>query len=173
MSGMGIVVKEGLNAVVLGHGADLVFASDYDALAARVQAVERDNRTYIDERHELLTKNEALIQQLAEAQRTVAKLEDERDAARTERNNKALLAKIQQDKIAQAEQQVARLRELTMKAIDDEPEMPGEMPDEMYQAVHALDRAGLAEWCRIMVRATKRGITERLEHALRETGAKL
>lgn len=70
-----------------------------------------------------------------------------------------------------AEQQVARVREIATKAIDDEPEMPGEMPNELYQTVHELDREGLAEWCRIMVRATKRGITERLEHALRETGA--
>lgn len=53
-----------------GIAWDQVIAS-HRALAARVQAVELENRTYIGERHKLLTKNEALIQQLAEAQGTI------------------------------------------------------------------------------------------------------
>ena len=52
------------------------------------------------------------------------------------------------------------------KAIDDEPECPGEMPDEMWQALKVMgetnDRAGMTEAIRLTVRLTKEGIKERL-----------
>lgn len=49
-----------------------------------------------------------------------------------------------------------------MRAIVDEPEFPGEIPEEMFLTIHNLDREGLAEWCRVIVRATKRGIIARI-----------
>lgn len=48
-----------------------------------------------------------------------------------------------------------------VKAINDEPELPGEMPDEIYQAVKN-DKDALTELVRITVRETKKGILERL-----------
>ena len=52
------------------------------------------------------------------------------------------------------------------KAIDDEPECPGEMPEEMWQALKVMgetnDRAGMTEDIRLTVRLTKEGIKERL-----------
>lgn len=52
-----------------------------------------------------------------------------------------------------------------LKAIDDEPELPGEMPGEMLatliQAVQSHDHDLLTETLRIVVRQTKEGIRER------------
>ena len=47
------------------------------------------------------------------------------------------------------------------QAVDDEPEYPGEMPDEMYQAI--CSRKDVAtEAMRITVRLTKQGIKRRM-----------
>lgn len=54
-----------------------------------------------------------------------------------------------------------------LKAIEDEPELPGDMPDEMWDALRQMayrdDREGMMEALRIAVRQTKEGIRERLE----------
>ena len=56
-------------------------------------------------------------------------------------------------------------RDSVLKAIDDEPELPGEMPGEMLatliQAVQSHDHDLLTETLRIVVRQTKEGIRER------------
>ena len=46
-------------------------------------------------------------------------------------------------------------------AIEAEPELPGEMPDEMWQAI-SKDKDAAAECLRIVVRQTKAGIIQRL-----------
>ena len=48
-----------------------------------------------------------------------------------------------------------------IKAIDDEPELPGPMPDEMWDAING-DRDAVEEAMRIAVRQTKEGIKKRL-----------
>lgn len=48
-------------------------------------------------------------------------------------------------------------------AIAEEPEMPGDMPEERYDTVKNLDKQGMAEWCRIIVRQTKQGLLDRLK----------
>jgi hypothetical protein len=48
-----------------------------------------------------------------------------------------------------------------LKAIEDEPELPGKIPEEMYQALQG-DRDACAEAFRIAVRLTKKGILERV-----------
>lgn len=56
--------------------------------------------------------------------------------------------------------------EAALQAIEDEPELPGDMPDAMWheilRMVGELDREGLIEAFRITVRQTKSGIKERL-----------
>lgn len=49
-----------------------------------------------------------------------------------------------------------------IKAVQDEPELPGPMPESMAATVRGLDTEGIAEWCRILVRETKRGIIQRM-----------
>lgn len=68
----------------------------------------------------------------------------------------------------QLENQVARLREMAEHAVNEEPEMPGEMPLALYEQIKQLDRAGMAEWARIIAWQTKAGVLGRL-HALLET----
>lgn len=53
---------------------------------------------------------------------------------------------------------------LAYKAVEEEPELPGEMPDELWQAFQAVrdDRQKLGEYLRVLVRGTKRGIAERI-----------
>jgi hypothetical protein len=51
-------------------------------------------------------------------------------------------------------------------AVDEEPELPGEMPDEMYEFLHNADKEALSEVERITVRITKQGILERAEEKL-------
>jgi hypothetical protein len=46
-------------------------------------------------------------------------------------------------------------------AIDEEPELPGDMPDEMWEAIRG-DRDACMNAMRIAVRQTKEGIRERL-----------
>lgn len=46
-------------------------------------------------------------------------------------------------------------------AIEAEPELPGEMPDEIWQAM-SKDKDAAAECLRIVVRQTKAGIIQRL-----------
>ena len=55
-----------------------------------------------------------------------------------------------------------------LRCVDDEPELPGDIPEEMLDAVQ--NRVTAAETLRIVVRLTKRGIRERLAAALKETG---
>ncbi|NMB83277.1 MAG: hypothetical protein GYA14_15820 [Ignavibacteria bacterium] len=52
-------------------------------------------------------------------------------------------------------------KERVIEAIDVEPELPGEMPDEIYQSVQG-DKDALAELLRITVGETKRGIRNRI-----------
>lgn len=54
---------------------------------------------------------------------------------------------------------VAENERLT-KAINDEPDLPGGMPDEMWQVIHN-DRDAMQELLRITVRLTKDGIKRR------------
>jgi hypothetical protein len=48
-----------------------------------------------------------------------------------------------------------------LKAIEDEPEYPGNMPDEIYEAIKN-DRGAMGEAMRITVRLTKLGIKNRV-----------
>lgn len=51
-----------------------------------------------------------------------------------------------------------------LRAVDDEPEYPGEMPAEMYEAIR-LHKDTMEEALRITVRLTKKAIRLRLEQA--------
>lgn len=51
--------------------------------------------------------------------------------------------------------------EWALYAIDQEPEVPGEMPDEMWEAIKG-DRDAMTNAIRIAVRQTKEGIRNRL-----------
>lgn len=57
------------------------------------------------------------------------------------------------------------LKQALEKAIDDEPELPGQMPDHIFQAVKN-DKDAIAEMNRITVRLTKKGIKERFQQTL-------
>ena len=48
------------------------------------------------------------------------------------------------------------------KAIDDEPELPGEMPDEVWEALRS-DRATMETVLRGIVQTTKQNIRDRIE----------
>lgn len=52
-------------------------------------------------------------------------------------------------------------RERCLKAVDDEPEVPGAMPDEMWYAIHG-DRDAVENAIRIAVQQTKAGIRARI-----------
>lgn len=52
--------------------------------------------------------------------------------------------------------------EQVLKAVDDEEELTGDMPDEMYEALKGGDRDILCEVLRIVVRQTKLGIKNRI-----------
>lgn len=56
--------------------------------------------------------------------------------------------------------------ELVQSAIAEEPEFPGEMPDDMYQAIVTGDKHVVAESLRIAARLTKTGILERIKNRL-------
>ena len=65
--------------------------------------------------------------------------------------------------VAAIEDEGRRLeRERCLEAVDAEPELPGEMPDEMWAAIRE-DRDAAAEAMRIIVRQTKAGIRARIE----------
>jgi hypothetical protein len=50
-----------------------------------------------------------------------------------------------------------------LKAVEDEPELPGIMPDEMFNVLSTTtDRNVIEETLRIAVRLTKHGIRERI-----------
>jgi hypothetical protein len=74
------------------------------------------------------------------------------------------------EKLARAERLAPSATQLdkaaVLKAIDDESELPGDMPDDMWseilRMVVQLDRDGLIEAFRITVRQTKQGIRDRL-----------
>ena len=57
-------------------------------------------------------------------------------------------------------------RERCLQAVDDEPELPGDMPDEMWEAIVG-DRDATAEAMRVVVRHTKAGIRGRIIAELR------
>jgi hypothetical protein len=58
--------------------------------------------------------------------------------------------------------EVARMeRDRCLCAVDEEPEYPGDMPDEMWEAIRG-DRDAMAEALRVTVRLTKKGIRERI-----------
>lgn len=48
-------------------------------------------------------------------------------------------------------------------AIQNEPELPGPIPEEMYQAIKNGDRDTVAEALRIVVRVTKRNLVQYFE----------
>lgn len=52
-------------------------------------------------------------------------------------------------------------RERCLQAVKDEPELPGEMPDAMWNKI-AGDRDAITEALRIAVKQTKRGIRDRI-----------
>lgn len=58
-----------------------------------------------------------------------------------------------------------RLRERVLRAVDEEPELTDEMPEEMWAAVRD-DREAMVEAFRIVVRQTKAGIRARIEELL-------
>ena len=57
--------------------------------------------------------------------------------------------------------------ELVQQAIDDEPEFPGDIPEEMYQTITSGDKDTVSEALRISVRLTKSGILERVKSKLK------
>lgn len=56
--------------------------------------------------------------------------------------------------------------EKVLTAIEDEPELPGPIPEDIFQALQHGDRETVAEFCRIVTRLTKAGIRERVLRAL-------
>lgn len=48
-----------------------------------------------------------------------------------------------------------------LKAVEEEPELTDEMPDEMFEAIRN-DKAAITEALRVTVRETKKGIAERI-----------
>lgn len=61
-----------------------------------------------------------------------------------------------------AAQRAAGLEE-AQGIVESEEELPGDMPEEMFQAITGGDRAIAAETLRAVVRATKKSITSRLK----------
>jgi hypothetical protein len=63
-------------------------------------------------------------------------------------------------------EQVEELKCKAIKAVKDEEELDGDMPDEIWnqfkEFIEIEDRDGLAEFCRILVRQTKLSIIERM-----------
>ena len=60
-----------------------------------------------------------------------------------------------------------KVLELVEAAIDEEPEFPGEMPEDMYQAIVTGDKDVMAESLRIAARLTKKGILQRVKDKLK------
>lgn len=56
---------------------------------------------------------------------------------------------------------------LVAKTIDDEPELPGDMPDELWQSFKMLtmldDKESMTELLRGLIKLTKKSIKEELE----------
>ena len=59
--------------------------------------------------------------------------------------------------------QRAAVLEEAQGIVESEEELPGDMPEEMFQAITGGDRAIAAETLRAVVRATKKSITSRLK----------
>ena len=57
--------------------------------------------------------------------------------------------------------------DLVEAAINEEPEFPGEMPEDMYQAIVTGDKDVMAESLRIAARLTKKGILQRVKDKLK------
>jgi len=49
-----------------------------------------------------------------------------------------------------------------LRIIEDEPELPGKMEDELWQTFSGFDRDGLTQALRVLVRTTKDCISERI-----------
>lgn len=75
-----------------------------------------------------------------------------------ERANREI-ATLNAENARQAEE-IKRLRGKLSKAINDEPEYPGKMPDEMWEAMKG-DRDAVTEALRLTVKLTKKGIRNR------------
>jgi catalase len=52
--------------------------------------------------------------------------------------------------------------EAALQAIEDEPELPGDMPDAMWESLRKADREEMVTAFRVTVQKTKEGIRERL-----------
>lgn len=64
---------------------------------------------------------------------------------------------------AQKPNDAARVeRERCLRAVDQEPELPGDMPDAMWAAIREASRDDMTEMLRIVVRETKSSIRERI-----------
>lgn len=72
----------------------------------------------------------------------------------------AYKASVKRQTVARSESGRRYSEDFIRDAIDAEPELPGEMPDAMWEAMK--DREYCTEAMRIAVRQTKRGIKERL-----------
>lgn len=68
---------------------------------------------------------------------------------------------IPSDPALAAEWATRRERERCCEAVREEPELPGDMPDEMWDAIRN-DRDAMAAALRITVQQTKQGILSRI-----------
>ncbi|HEY6021506.1 MAG TPA: hypothetical protein VIY48_16860, partial [Candidatus Paceibacterota bacterium] len=71
-----------------------------------------------------------------------------------------LTPSIEQELKQQLQAARAEALEEAVKVAEAEPEMPGSMPDDMYQTIKSLDRLGIEEVMRIPVRLTKKNIAQ-------------
>lgn len=69
--------------------------------------------------------------------------------------------KILKEIIALANEATKNERDRCLKAVADEPEVPGTMPDEMWNAIRD-DRDAMENVIRVAVQQTKAGIRERI-----------
>lgn len=64
-------------------------------------------------------------------------------------------------------QEIKQLRQKffaeAIEAVEEEEELPGEMPQQMFEMVKGLDRDAMTEYCRILVRVAKENIVARLK----------
>lgn len=131
-------------------------------LKQQLQTVTAERDLACETRDSLATLRNADAVTIADLERQVAAYrQDMKDAAGELRIelpepgtliSKMLIANVLlKGQLRDAQADATRLR----GAIENEPEMPGEMPEEMYRTVMGLDKEGLAEWCRIIVRQTK------------------
>lgn len=65
---------------------------------------------------------------------------------------------------------LSALREVVEAAVEAEEELPGEIPQEIYDTIINGNKEIVAKALRIVVRATKKGIKQRLLTSLGEVG---